>query len=54
MSAGAGPALGSPLRKDPQLWMNLQKNLDLDRARQKLSKAISHKGSAGFTPFAAE
>lgn len=43
LSAGTGPVHGSPLWKDPGTRDESAENLDLDRARQRLSKVISHK-----------
>ncbi|HLY61167.1 MAG TPA: HigA family addiction module antitoxin [Terriglobia bacterium] len=42
ISADTALRLARYFRTSPDLWMNLQKNYDLDLARQRLGKAINH------------
>ncbi len=42
ISADTALRLARYFRTSPDLWMNLQKNYDLDLARQRLGKGINH------------
>jgi addiction module HigA family antidote len=42
ISADSALRLARYFRTTPDLWMNLQKNYDLDLARQRLGKSINH------------
>lgn len=53
ISADTALRLARYFRTTPDLWMNLQKNYDLDLARQRLGKAINHfpQRPEASTPF---